>query len=160
GTFDGFTQRLYINGSQVAQASISGGITVNTSSLYLGSWNGGSEFFNGVIDEAAVYPTALSATQVGIHYANGTNAGGTQAQLSITRNGTGGGNVTSVPAGIDCGTVCSHQFSAGTSMTLSAAASAGSTFAGWSGGGCSGTGTCSLTLNSNTTVTATFNLVG
>ncbi len=35
-------------------------------------------------------------------------------------------------------------------------ATGGSTFTGWSGGGCSGTGTCQVTLNSDTTVTATF----
>src|SRR5207245_1954301 len=33
-----------------------------------------------------------------------------------------------------------------------------SAFGGWSGGGCSGTGTCLVTLNANTTVTATFTL--
>jgi hypothetical protein len=32
----------------------------------------------------------------------------------------------------------------------------GSTFAGWSGGGCSGTGRCQLAVNSDTNVTATF----
>ncbi len=33
---------------------------------------------------------------------------------------------------------------------------AGWTFTGWSGGGCSGTGSCTVTMNANTTVTATF----
>ncbi len=42
-------------------------------------------------------------------------------------------------------------------MTLSAAPSANSTFAGWSGA-CSGTGTCSLTLTANASATATFNI--
>ncbi len=41
-------------------------------------------------------------------------------------------------------------------MTLSPAAAAGSTFTGWNGGGCSGTGTCTILLSSDTTVTATF----
>jgi phospholipase C len=40
-------------------------------------------------------------------------------------------------------------------VTLTAAANATSTFAGWSGA-CTGTGTCSLTLTSNASVTATF----
>ncbi len=43
------------------------------------------------------------------------------------------------------------------SVTLTAAASLGSTFAGWAGN-CTGN-TCSLTMNSNKTVTATFNVV-
>lgn len=41
-------------------------------------------------------------------------------------------------------------------MTLTATADSGSTFDGWSGGGCSGTGTCIVTLSSDTAVTASF----
>jgi hypothetical protein len=44
-------------------------------------------------------------------------------------------------------------------VTLTATANSGSTFAGWQGGGCSGTGTCMITLIADTTVTATFNTV-
>ena len=57
--------------------------------------------------------------------------------------GTGIGTVTSVPAGINCGTDCSEVVNYGTVVTLSAAPSTGrgSVFSGWSGGGCSGTGT-------------------
>jgi phospholipase C len=42
-------------------------------------------------------------------------------------------------------------------VTLVAAAVAGSSFAGWSGGGCSGTANCVVTLNASENVTATFN---
>ena len=81
------------------------------------------------------------------------------AQLSVTKNGTGSGTVTSSPAGINCGATCSANFSGGTIVTLTASVSAGSTFAGWAGGGCSGTGTCDVTLSADTAVTATFNTV-
>src|SRR5205823_1323664 len=64
--------------------------------------------------------------------------------------------VTSTPAGINCGATCSASFDAGTVVTLNAVAAAGSTFAGWSGGGCSGTGPCSVTLNAGVAVTANF----
>ena len=77
-------------------------------------------------------------------------------QLTITPAGNGFGRVTSSPSGIDCGGVCSGQFAGGTSITLTATPLTGSTFAGWSGGGCSGTGTCTFTLSANKTVTATF----
>jgi FtsP/CotA-like multicopper oxidase with cupredoxin domain len=43
-----------------------------------------------------------------------------------------------------------------TSITLTATPDANYTFTGWSGGGCSGTGTCTLTLSADTTVTANF----
>ncbi len=77
--------------------------------------------------------------------------------LAVVRAGTGNGTVTSAPAGITCGTSCSASYNSGTSVTLSAAAAAGSTFTGWSGGGCSGTSSCTLALTATTTVIATFN---
>ena len=76
--------------------------------------------------------------------------------LTVVRAGSGGGTVTSSPAGIDCGSACSASFGEGTVVTLTATPAAGSTFTGWSGGGCSGTGACHVTLGSDTTVTATF----
>ena len=76
--------------------------------------------------------------------------------LAVVRAGTGSGTVTSVPAGISCGTNCSSTFASGTPVVLTAAPAAGSTFTGWSGGGCTGTGTCTVTLTAPTTVTATF----
>jgi uncharacterized repeat protein (TIGR01451 family) len=76
--------------------------------------------------------------------------------LTVSKAGTGSGSVSSSPAGIACGVACSASFADGTMVTLTAAPAAGSTFTGWSGGGCSGTGTCSVTLDADTTVTATF----
>jgi Concanavalin A-like lectin/glucanases superfamily len=72
GTFDGTTQRLYVNGTQVASVALSGSATVTTNPLAIGSWDGASEFFNGMIDEPAVYGSVLSATQVAAHYRAGT----------------------------------------------------------------------------------------
>jgi YVTN family beta-propeller protein len=72
GTYDGTTQRLYINGAQVASSALTGAITTNTNQLNIGSWNGISEFFGGTIDEAAVYAVVLSATKIASHYAKGT----------------------------------------------------------------------------------------
>jgi hypothetical protein len=77
-------------------------------------------------------------------------------RLTVVRAGNGTGTVTSVPVGINCGNDCIQDYNTGTAITLTAVATPGSRFAGWSGGGCSGTGTCMLTLNAPTTVTATF----
>jgi phospholipase C len=78
-------------------------------------------------------------------------------QLSVLTSGSGTGTVSSSPAGITCGATCSASFASGTAVTLTASPNAGTTFGGWSGGGCSGTGTCSVNLTANTSVTATFN---
>jgi len=76
--------------------------------------------------------------------------------LSVSPAGTGSGTVASNPSGINCGTTCSASFYSGTQITLTGAAASGSTFAGWSGGGCVSTDPCTVTLAANTTVTATF----
>src|SRR5207253_2893604 len=59
------------------------------------------------------------------------------------------------PAGISCPGTCSATFPGGTAVSLAAAAGAGSSFFGWSGG-CSGASSCDVTLDSNQSVTATF----
>ena len=79
--------------------------------------------------------------------------------LTVTKAGVGLGTVTSSPAGIDCGTTCSFTFISGTTVTLTAAPSAESTFGGWSGSGCSGIATCVVVMTQNRSVTATFNAV-
>ncbi len=88
----------------------------------------------------------------------GGNCGPASFALNAGKTGTGSGTVTSAPAGINCGATCSSSFATGSLVTLTASASVGSTFSGWSGGGCSGTGTCSVTVSAATTVTATFTL--
>jgi hypothetical protein len=79
-----------------------------------------------------------------------------QRALIVVKRGSGSGSVRSSPAGIDCGASCANVFAAGTRVTLTANPGFGSAFAGWSGGGCSGTGRCTVTISSDKTVTATF----
>ncbi|MDP3874955.1 MAG: hypothetical protein Q8Q22_00325, partial [bacterium] len=75
----------------------------------------------------------------------------------VSKSGTGSGTVTSVPAGIDCGSSCSASYTDGTSVTLTATPSAGSTFTSWAGA-CTGTGSCTISMTAARAVTATFNL--
>jgi Divergent InlB B-repeat domain len=82
----------------------------------------------------------------------------TPKTLIASKAGTGSGKVTSTPAGIDCGSTCSHQFASGQAVTLSATPDSGSGFTGWSGG-CSGTAACHVTMNADTAVTATFDKI-
>src|SRR5437773_4550571 len=79
----------------------------------------------------------------------------TSVQVTVTPSGSGTGTVTSTPAGIDCGTTCTHTFPAGTQVTLSATPAAGFSFGGWSGA-CTGTGVCTLPTSGDQSVTASF----
>ncbi|MEW6053658.1 MAG: LamG-like jellyroll fold domain-containing protein [Nitrospirota bacterium] len=76
--------------------------------------------------------------------------------LTVAKSGKGNGTVTSIPSGINCGGDCSEAFNTGTSVTLIATASSDSNFTGWNGGGCTGTGNCTVIMNSAVTVTASF----
>ncbi len=76
--------------------------------------------------------------------------------LSVAKQGTGSGTVTSDPAGIDCGSDCDENYPSFTKVTLTATPSGGSTFTGWSGAGCSGKASCVVTMLDATSVTAKF----
>jgi hypothetical protein len=78
--------------------------------------------------------------------------------LTVTKSGTGGGTLTSSPAGINCGDDCSETYTKVQKVKLTAKAETNSTFTGWSGGGCTGTKTCTVTVNTAVTVTADFAL--
>ena len=56
-----------------------------------------------------------------------------QETLTVTKNGSGTGTVTSNPAGIDCGSDCTENYDVNTEVTLTATPDAGFTFNGWSG---------------------------
>jgi hypothetical protein len=77
--------------------------------------------------------------------------------LRVTIAGDGGGTVTSDPAGIDCGTDCSDAFLQGSTVTLTAVPEPGSTFVGFTGADCTGSGaTCTVTMSRPQRVTAEF----
>jgi hypothetical protein len=67
-----------------------------------------------------------------------------------------GGTVTDAGQNINCGATCAHIYVDGTKVTLTATAGSGYQFTGWSGGGCSGVSTCTVTVSSDVTVTAVF----
>ncbi len=84
-------------------------------------------------------PHTISATFTAITYT-----------LSTFTTGTGSGTIKTNPTGTN--------YSTGTVVILTATADASSTFTGWSGA-CSGTATtCQVTMNSNTSVSASFTL--
>jgi hypothetical protein len=79
--------------------------------------------------------------------------------LTVNRTGTAAtrGTITSSPGGISCGSICSAGFATNSAVTLTVVTNGNAVFAGWSGGGCSGTGVCKVTMDVAKTVTATIN---
>jgi predicted outer membrane repeat protein len=76
--------------------------------------------------------------------------------LEVEKPGTGTGLVAAEPSGIQCGPTCYLRYQPDEVVTLTASPTNGSTFNGWTGAGCSGTGTCEVTMNRARTVQATF----
>jgi Divergent InlB B-repeat domain len=74
--------------------------------------------------------------------------------LNVVKSGNG--TINSNPSGINCGNECSKSYPTGTKVTLSAKPGQNSKFAGWAGGGCQGVADCTITLNTSTSVDATF----
>jgi hypothetical protein len=73
--------------------------------------------------------------------------------LTVGKSGTGTGTVAG--NGINCGATCDVKLDGGTTATLTATPAAGSKFTGW-GGACTGTGSCVVTVNAATSISATF----
>jgi uncharacterized repeat protein (TIGR03803 family) len=96
----------------------------------------------------------------GTTYQGGAANQGAVFKLSVSYNTltvttSGDGVVTSTDGFINCPGTCSHKYLDNTPVTLSATPASGWAFTGW-GGACSGTGSCQVTLNQTTNVSATF----
>lgn len=75
--------------------------------------------------------------------------------LTVTFSGNGWGWVI-ISGSIKFAFESSYDFLEGTVLTLTAEPHESSYFMGWSGGGCSGTEACIITLNEDTVVNADF----
>ena len=64
-TYDGTTQRLYVNGTQVATLALTGAIVdLDLRRCKIGGNSVWAEWFSGLIDEVRVYNRALSAAEI------------------------------------------------------------------------------------------------
>jgi len=91
----------------------------------------------------------------------GTPPAASRDSLDVRLTGAGNGAVAGIQSGyvgpgITCPIYCLAGFAPGSSVTLTATPTPGSQFAGWTGGGCGGTGSCTLTMSSDQLVTADF----
>ena len=135
-------------------------------------WNGAARtttFVNSTQLTAAIPASDIAvAGSAQVTVVNPAPGGGTSNALTFTINTatinftltvskSGNGTVRSAPAGISCGGDCSELYTSGTMVTLTATPqNKNFTFTGWSGGGCAGTNPCTVTMDANKTVTATF----
>jgi len=130
--------------------------------------NGASNSTTTVVDPNANTPNAVAVNETTdkAYVANflsdnttviDASAAPTSYTLSVLLAGSGGGTITSNPAGINCETSCSLSFATGTDLMLTASPASGSEFSGWSGA-CTGIGSCNVTMNAAKLVKAAFNI--
>lgn len=109
-----------------------------------GGWSGGGCAGVGACTFALTAPASITAWFNAVTH-------------PLTVNVTGSGTVNSIPAGINCSSgSCTNPFVAGSQVTLTATASADAVFIGWAGSGCSGTGTCVVSMTGPLAVSAAF----
>ena len=63
-TYDGSTQKLYVNGALVGSRSQTGSIALSSGALSIGGNSVWGEYFTGYIDEVRVYNRALTQTEI------------------------------------------------------------------------------------------------
>jgi hypothetical protein len=85
---------------------------------------------------------------------------GDPVTITVTKTGSGSGTVTSAPAGIDCGAICSALITGDPRIALTATADAGSSFDGFAGGPGGDCEDGELEAVVNTTCSATFTALG
>jgi hypothetical protein len=79
------------------------------------------------------------------------STGSTTHELTVTKSGDG----SVQGSGIDCGSTCSMDIAKDDYVLLTAISGTGSSFVGWSGA-CGGTATCTVTMDTDKTVSANF----
>lgn len=138
---------------QVAQFTAPGTVSPNTScgvaQIFATMHDSPNDIVSNLVSITVDGPVSLGCPQ-------GTATNILSVNLS---NGTDG-SITSSPAGINCGnggTICAVAFSSGSTVSLTATPLSGHSFGGFTG--CtSGVGnTCTVTMNGDVTVTASFN---
>ena len=89
-----------------------------------------------------------------------TAGGGPQRTLTVSNPVTGSGTLTGsgmvTGSGITCGADCASSYASGTVVTLTAAPTVGSNFAGFTGCTSTGPTTCTVTIDGAKSVTANF----
>ena len=135
--------------SSVLTFGVDGGGPIGTLALELGTWKGSI-----VLPVAPRTVTVWNSNggqataKVTVTTAGGGGGGGTATSYKISVSKNGKGSVTTNPA--------TTSFAAGAVVTLTATPDPGAPWVGWSGA-CTGTATtCTLTVNSNLSVTANF----
>lgn len=140
------TGLLTATGDSCGATLVSATLTTNTSA--------------GGLSSSGALVTGYMTGNVVCFTGSGSGGSGSDLVLTVTFAGNGSGNVTSNPSGLSCTSAapCLGQFVTGTTVMLTGTPTGSSTSVSWLGCDTSpSTNPCSVTMNANRTITATFN---
>ena len=160
GVYDGFVALLTPDLKSLTQATYLGGSSFEILyALAIGA--------DGVYVAGETSSSNFPGTTGGVQPAHGGTADSFVAlltpdlksihTLTVTKTGSGTGTVTAT--GINCGSDCEHEYLYGTEVVLTANADTGSVFGKWSGCDSVVDNVCTVLINGDRNVTATFYLV-
>ncbi len=142
--------KIYLDGKLIKTCTNMLGIPSSINSYIVIGFHSQSPvfFFNGKIDDVAIYNRALSESEIQTLY------GSEKATLTLTK--TGEGEITSTDNTINCGETCEADYEVDSSVTLTATPATGYSFTSWSGD-CSGTSaTTTVTMDTAKNCAAHF----
>ena len=157
---DGGSAAAFVNrGTSGAPAStVAGAVGLPSASGYTVQdlWAGGST----TADSQGRITALVPAHGVALYRVSGASGSApgppSTATLTAATIGVNNGRVTDNTGALSCPGTCSAHYPTGTTVTLTATPLGDAAFAGWRGGGCSGTGQCTVTLGADTKITAAF----
>jgi hypothetical protein len=81
GTYNGATMTIYVNGEKVASKEQTGTLSHGSDDLYIGRNDGSGTYFDGIIDEIAIYSDALDPSDIAECFEDGKTRNETLDQL-------------------------------------------------------------------------------
>jgi hypothetical protein len=101
-SYDGSLMELYVDGTLVSSVNVSGSVPLSGKAIQLGTYDNGTFYFNGMMDELRFWNTARTQAQIqaNMNTEIPANTAGLVANYRMNQ-GTAGGNNTSITTLID-----------------------------------------------------------
>ena len=97
------TIRFYVNGVAKGSGTYVTAPTSSTKVVSIGRSSSANQYVNGLLDEVALYPTALTAAQIATHYAGASVSTATSVTLQLAGTDLDGDGLTYSATGLPSG---------------------------------------------------------
>jgi len=109
-TYDGTSQKVYLNGSLAKEESASANMTVVTGFSIGRDFEANIQYLTGMLDELKIYNRAISLTEVQTLYSGSSGSSGSAQAVSFSASGTVGGETITLNSSSAYANISSNQF--------------------------------------------------